>query len=385
MSFDFDTVVPRRGTDSAKWEASDDPAMLPMWVADMDFRTAPVVVEALQRRVAHGVFGYTRVPEAWFEAVQAWSLHRHGLPISRSAMLYTSGVVPAISAILRALTHPGDKVLLQTPVYNCFFSSVRNLGCQVVESPLRQVGDRFEMDFEDLEARLADRDLRVLILCNPHNPVGRAWTREELTRLDELAARHGVTVVSDEIHRDLVVPGHTHQAFAALGPETAARSITCSSPSKAFNLAGLQIASIVVEDPDLRARVDKALNVHEVCDVNPFGVVATIAAYTRGGPWLDALNGYLGDNRRLVEEFFAARLHGLHVTPGEATYLAWIDARTLGVSSAQLVARLAGEGRVLLSAGTAYGAAGEGYLRLNMACPRAILVDGLERIASVLG
>ncbi|MFD2175051.1 MalY/PatB family protein [Rhodobacter lacus] len=383
MHFDFDEEVERRGSGASKWD--DGPAdVLPMWVADMDFRTAPPVVDALQARVAHGVFGYAHLPEAYFEAVSGWQARRHRHYFTQEDMLVTSGVVPAITATLRALTRPGDRVILQPPVYNCFFSSIRNMGCGIEENALLLRAGRYEMDFDDLERRAAHPDCRALLLCNPHNPVGRVWSVEDLRRLHEICARHGVTVVSDEIHADLTLPGQRHQCYAALGPEVAARSVTCLAASKTFNLAGLQIATIVAPDPTLRARINKALNVHEVCDVNPFGISASIAAYTEGAAWHGALLRYLDENRRFAADYLAEALPKLAFTPPEATYLAWLDARAWGESAEALAARVLARGRLRLTAGTAYGAAGEGFLRLNMACPRARLEDGLTRLVTAL-
>ncbi len=384
MAYDFDTVTSRRGSGSTKWDASADPASLPMWVADMDFPTAPAIIEALEARVRHGIFGYTRVPDTYYTTLIDWFARRYAFPLQREWILTTSGVVPAISAILRALTQPGDGVIIQTPVYNCFFSSIRNLQCRALENPLREDKGRFAIDFDDLERQAADPSARILLLCNPHNPVGRSWTAAELTRLGEICFRHNLIVVSDEIHCDLVAPGRRHQSFATLGPEFLHRSITCHSPSKAFNLAGLQIANIVAADPDLRARIDRALNIHEVCDVNPFGVTASIAAYTAGADWLDALRAYLADNYQTVADFLTEHLPTLRITPQEATYLAWIDCRALNLSSVALTELLAKAGHLIVSPGTLYGDAGEGFIRLNLACPRSVLREGLQRLRTAL-
>ena len=242
----------------------------------MDFRTAPAITEALKQRVEHGIFGYTRVPDEYYEAVTAWFKRRHGWDIRREWMIYTSGVVPAISAIIKALTGPGDKVLVQTPVYNCFFSSIRNNGCEVASSPLVYEDRTYRMDLEDLERKASDENTKVMLLCNPHNPAGRVWTREELTAVGEICIRHGVTVVSDEIHCELVYSGHRHIPFASISDDFLRHSVTCVSPSKAFNIAGLQIANIIAPDETMRRRIDKAININEVCDVNPFGVLSLI-------------------------------------------------------------------------------------------------------------
>jgi len=309
---------------------------------------------------------------------------RHGFEIDRDWILYTSGVVPALSAILRAVTAPGDKVLVQTPVYNCFYSSIRNMGCEFIENPLAQIDGQFEMDFADLEQKAALPGVKALLLCNPHNPVGRAWTATELCRLGEICQRHSLVVISDEIHCDLVFPDHKYQPYAALGAEFQARSITCLSPSKTFNIAGLQIANIVIADAVLRSQIDKALNIHEVCDVNPFGVTATIAAYTQGAEWLDALRHYLYQNYELVENFISKELPALKLTKQDATYLAWIDCSALNIKSALIAQHLSEKVHLLVNEGTLYGETGEGFIRLNMACPRQVLTEGLIRLKSGL-
>lgn len=379
MKYDFDQVIPRRGTDSYKWDSAGSPDVLPMWVADMDFRTAPAIVDALRRRVEHGIFGYTRVPDSYYEAVTGWFARRHGWTIDRRWMLYTSGVVPAISAVIKALTRPGDKVLVQTPVYNCFFSSIRNNGCGMVASPLVPVGNTYVMDYDDLEQKLSDPQVKVMLLCNPHNPVGHVWKREELARLGDMCIRHGVTVVSDEIHCELVFPGHRYTPFASISEKFLQHSVTCLSPSKAFNIAGLQIANIVCIDAALRAKIDRAINDNEVCDVNPFGVIATQAAYNEGEEWLDQLIGYLHANYLYMQDFCSENLPQFPLTALEGTYLVWMDCRTLGLPSEELERRLVAEAGLWLNAGTMYGAEGEGFMRWNIACPRTTLAEGLKR------
>lgn len=384
MSFNFDNITPRRNSGSYKWDSTDDPESLPMWVADMDFKTAPAIIEALEQRVRHGIFGYTKVPDEYFSATQTWFSIRHRFEIQREWILYTSGIVPALSAILRAVTVPGDTVLIQTPVYNCFYSSIRNMGCEFLENPLIQIDGRFEMDFTDLEQKAALPGVKVLLLCNPHNPVGRAWTANELRRLGEICQRYHVLVISDEIHCDLVFPHHQHQPYATLGADFLAQSITCLSPSKTFNIAGLQIANIVVADPALRRQVDKALNIHEVCDVNPFGVTATIAAYTKGTEWLEALRDYLYENYQLVSNFLNKELPELKLTKQDATYLAWIDCRALNIKSTMIAEHLSENVHLLINEGILYGEAGEGFIRLNIACPRQTLTKGLIRLKTGL-
>ena len=279
MKYDFDTIVPRRGTNSYKWDTPEEENVLPMWVADMDFRTAPAIIDALQKRVEHGIFGYTKVPETYYDAVVRWFEDRHRWRIDPRWIIYTSGVVPALSAIIKALTVPGDKVIVQTPAYNCFYSSIRNDGCELSANNLVYRNGRYSIDFDDFEAKAADPKAKLLLLCNPHNPVGRVWTPEELRRIGDICLRNGVFVVADEIHGELTYEGHDYTPFASLSERFQQKSVTCVSPSKAFNIAGLQIANIVAADEEVRRRIDRAININEVCDVNPFGVIATTAAY----------------------------------------------------------------------------------------------------------
>lgn len=378
MKYDFDKTIDRRATNSYKWDSAPE-GVLPMWVADMDFRTAPAIIDALQKRVAHGIFGYTRVPDAYYGAVTSWFSRRHGWDIDREWIIYTSGVVPAVSAVIKALTVPGDKVIVQTPVYNCFFSSIRNNGCEIVSNPLRRTADTYEMDFAALERCAADPRAKVMLLCNPHNPAGRVWTPDELTRLGNICLRNGVTVVADEIHCELVYQGFKYTPFASLSDAFLHRSVTCVSPSKAFNIAGLQIANIVAFDNDLRSRIDKAININEVCDVNPFGVAATIAAYNEGEEWLNQLVDYLHGNYEAMAEFCRRELPEFPITRLEGTYLVWMDCSSLGMPSDALEHALLDDARLWLNAGTMYGAEGEGYMRWNIACPRSVMLDGLNR------
>ncbi len=378
MKYDFDKTIDRRATNSYKWDSAPE-GVLPMWVADMDFRTAPAIIDALQKRVAHGIFGYTRVPDAYYDAVTSWFSRRHGWDIDREWIIYTSGVVPAVSAVIKALTVPGDKVIVQTPVYNCFFSSIRNNGCEIVSNPLRRTADTYKMDFDALERCAADPRAKVMLLCNPHNPAGRVWTPDELTRLGNICLRNGVTVVADEIHCELVYQGFKYTPFASLSDAFLHRSVTCVSPSKAFNIAGLQIANIVAFDNDLRSRIDKAININEVCDVNPFGVAATIAAYNEGEEWLNQLVDYLHGNYEAMAEFCRRELPEFPITRLEGTYLVWMDCSSLGMPSDALEHALLDDARLWLNAGTMYGAEGEGYMRWNIACPRSVMLDGLNR------
>lgn len=385
MTYNFDKDTHRRGTNSYKWDTAKDSDVLPMWVADMDFEAAPCITEALRRRVDHGIFGYTLVPETYYEAVISWFGRRHGWTVRREWILYTSGVVPAISCAIKALSMPGERVLVQTPVYNCFFSSIRNQGCEVVENPLVRRGDSYSIDFDDFERKCSDEKTTLFLLCNPHNPACRVWTKEELTRMNDICLRHHVRVISDEIHCELTMPGHTYTPFAAASQACLNNSVTLNSPSKSFNTAGLQIANIICNDAETRRRIDRAININEVCDVNPFGPIALEAAYSEGEEWLTQLNDYIWGNYTALKRFFAERMPQLEVIRLEGTYLVWVDITALGITSDEATDKLLKEGRVLVNSGTMYGRqAGEGYLRINIACPRARMMQGLERIARVL-
>lgn len=384
-TFDFDTVINRRGTNSYKWDIVKEEDVIPLWVADMDFKAAPAILEALKKRVEHGVFGYTLVPDSYYEAIINWFARRHNWQIDRSWIIYTTGVVPAVSCAIKALTLPGEKVLIQTPDYNCFFSSIKNNGCEVAENELVRRGDSYEVDFEDFERQCADEKTTVFLLCNPHNPAGRVWTKEELERMNDICLAHGVRVISDEIHCELVMPGHRFTPFAAISDACRDNSVVLNSPTKAFNIAGLQIANIICADPAMRRRIDRAVNINEVCDVNPFGVVALQAAYNESEEWINSLNHYIWGNYLALKEFIAKELPRLEVTRLEGTYLAWVDIKATGLTSDEAYEKLMKEGRVYVNSGTMYGRrAGEGYLRINLACPRATLLEGLKRMGGVL-
>jgi cystathionine beta-lyase len=380
--FDFDTAPSRRGTGSYKWDTRSD--TLPLWVADMDFKTAPCVIEALRRRVEHGVFGYTLVGEEYYDSLVSWFGRRHGYVIDPAKVIYTSGVVPAISAIIKALVPPGEGVIVQTPVYNCFFSSIRNNGCLRLDNPLvrEECGGgefTYRMDFDSLEELCARPEARMLLLCNPANPAGRLWTRHELERMAEICRRHGVTVVSDEIHCELTPPGTEYVPYGTVDPS----AVICLSPSKAFNTAGLQIANIVCPDAGTRALIDRAININEVCDVNPFGVEALKAAYSpEGEEWLGALRAYLHDNWQMLRETLAQRLPMCPVARLEATYLGWVDISALGLTGDEAEHLLLDRTGVWVNSGAMYG--DNSYIRINMACPRDLLAEGLRRICDTL-
>lgn len=384
MIYNFNTPINRRDTNSYKWDSLDMENVIPLWVADMDFKTAPCIIEALRKRVEHGVFGYTRVPDSYYQATIDWFSRRHNWNFNASDIIYTSGVVPAISAIIKALTKPGDKVIIQTPVYNCFFSSIRNNDCIASENNLIYKDNTYYIDFEDLERRASDPKAKLLLLCNPHNPSGRVWTYNELMQIYDISKRHNVTVVSDEIHCELVYPPFVYIPFCSLSDEIAERSVSCVSPSKSFNIAGLQIANIVCSNEEMRKKIDKAININEVCDVNPFGVLATIAAYNEGEPWLTELIDYLQRNYEFLVTFFNNELPHIPVVKLEGTYLVWIDCRSVGISSGELEEKLIREAGVWLNPGSMYGEAGEGFMRINIACPRSRLEEGLKRLKKAL-
>lgn len=388
MEYDFSRPTERRGTDSYKWDSAPEADIIPLWVADMDFETFPGITEALQRRVAHGIFGYTRVPEAYYEAVCNWFGKHHGWHINREDIIYTSGVVPAVSAVIKALTLPGDQVIVQGPVYNCFFSSIRNNGCEMVSNSLIYNKEklRYEIDFDDLERKLAHERARLMLICNPHNPGGRVWTRDELIRVAELCHKYGVRVVSDEIHCELTLYDNEYVPFGSLPDELSHGSITCCSPSKAFNTAGLQIANIVCRDAEVRNRIDRAININEVCDVNPFGVIALQAAYSdEGYEWLTQLRAYISSNYDLLRERFARELPKCKVMRMEGTYLAWIDCSELHISSDEIEEMLMHENKVWVNAGSMYGTEGAAFIRINMACTSELLNEGITRIVNGLG
>ena len=383
MTYNFDEQIDRRGTGCVKWDEAPSADVIPLWVADMDFRAAPAIMEAVRQRMEHGVFGYTVVEDDYYEAIINWFQRRHGWTIHREEILYTTGVVPAMSVAIKALTMPGEKVLILSPDYNCFFSSIRNNGCEVLESNLVFEGGYWQVDWQDFEQKCADEKTTVFLLCSPHNPTGRVWTKEELEKMNDICLKYSVKVVSDEIHCELTMPGQRFLPFAAVSEQCRQNSVTLNSPTKAFNIAGLQIANIICAQPEWRRRIDRAINLNEVCDVNPFGPVALKAAYNESEDWLDALNQYLWDNYQTLCQFAETRLPQWKVCPLEGTYLPWVDVTATGLTSQEYADQLMEKTRVWVNPGTMYGPqSGEGYIRLNIACPRSRLMEALERIAN---
>ena len=351
-----------------------------MWVADMDFRTAPAIIEALEKRVKHGIFGYVKAPETYYASIIGWFQRRHGLTIEKEWILHTTGVVPALSVIVKSLTAQGDKILIQTPVYNCFFSVVRNNGREIVTNSLIYENGTYHMDFGDLEKKAADPQVKLLLLCNPHNPAGRVWTRQELLRLGEICLRNNVRIIADEIHCELVAPGHKYLPFASLSGEFLQHSVTCTSPSKAFNLAGLQVANIFAADEETRNKINQTLKADELAALNSFAAESLIAAYDNGEEWLDELNRYIHDNYLYLKDFLHRHLPRLTALPLEGTYLAWIDCSATGQTSGEIARRLLEKEKLWINPGSMYGTEGDNFIRLNIACPRTLLTEGLEKI-----
>jgi len=383
LKYDFDKIIDRTGTESLKWifprKVLKVEDAIPMWVADMDFEAPPAVVEALSRRAAHGVFGYPLVPPSFFAAVIGWLERRHGWEVQKSWMAMTPGIVPALNYCVRAFTKPGAGVIIQTPVYFPFYHAIENNGRRVIRNPLRFDGRRYTMDLDDLEKKI-DQGGRMLILCSPHNPVGRVWTRDELEALGRLVVARDLVVLSDEIHHDLVYRGHRHQVFAALSPELASRTVTCIAPSKTFNIPGLSTAAVIASNPDfLKAFEDEKERAgFELGQV--FGIVGFEAAYAHGGDWLDELLPYLEANVDFLEKFLEERIPKVRLIRPEGTYLALLDCRGLGLDPAALTDFFLKKAGVYLNDGAMFGEEAAGFVRINFACPQALLVEALERI-----
>lgn len=378
MKYDFDRMTDRRGVGSLKWDVPE--RELPMWVADMDFETAPEIIEALKKRVEHGIFGYSVVTEDWYEAYRSWWSRRHHLEMEKEWLIFCTGIVPAISSAVRKLTTVGENVLVQTPVYNIFFNSIRNNGRNILESPLVYRDGEYSVDFGDLEEKLANPQTTLMLLCNPHNPVGKIWDKETLFRIGELCAKHHVLVLSDEIHCDLTDPGYEYVPFASVSQACRDNSITCLAPTKTFNIAGLQTAAVMVPNPVIRHKLDRGLNTDEVAEPNAFAVGAAVAAFQKGEEWLEELREYLSENKRRVREFAEKNLSGIKVVPSRATYLLWLDCSGITEDAGELTAFIRRDSGLYLTEGEEYGACGKAFIRLNPACPRERLLDGMRRL-----
>ena len=381
MKYDFDEIIERRGTGCVKWDESEE-GVIPLWVADMDFAVAPAIQETVRQRAQHPIYAYTLVGNEYYDAIISWFQRRHGWTIAREHILYTTGVVPAISCTLQALAMAGEKVVILSPDYNCFFSSIRNSGCEVSECVLQfsRSNNRFEIDWDDFEERCADEKATIFLLCNPHNPTGRVWHRDELQLMSDICRRHHVTIVSDEIHCELIMPGNTFVPMATVDDD----AIILNSSSKSFNTAGLQIANIICTDSEKRRRIERAININEVCDVNPFAPLALIAAYNDSEAWVDELNQYLWGNYTALCDFVTQHIPSWTVMPLEGTYLVWVkikDCNDIATYSKDILEKA----KVWVNPGTMYGPqSGEGYLRINIACPRSLLLEALSHIARVM-
>ena len=378
MTYDFDTVNDRRSEFSMKWDVND--GELPMWVADMDFKTAPEITEAIVKRAEHGIFGYTDVPARWKNAVISWYKKRHSLTIEYDSLMFSTGVVAAISSIVRKLTTPNENVVLLTPVYNIFFNSIINNGCRALECPLIYDGEKYEINWTDFEEKLSDKQTTLFILCNPHNPTGVIWDRETLAKIGALCKKYHVTVISDEIHCDITDPGYDYVPFASVNDVCKYNSITCIAPTKTFNLAGLQTSAVYVPDEYLFHKVWRALNTDEVAEPNVFAMTASIAAYEHGEKWLDELREYLYLNKKAVRGFIEKEIPEINIVNSHATYLLWLDCSKICENTDALADDIRAKTGLYLSKGSAFGKGGEAFLRMNTACPKRTIDDGLGRL-----
>lgn len=392
MSFDFDRVIDRTGTDCVKWDhhemSGEVEGVIPMSIADMDFASPPFVLDAMEKRVRHGVFGYTVVPDGYYDALTRWFYKRFGWSVHRRWIRFTPGVIPALNFAVQAFTSPGDQVIIQPPVYHPFRYSITNNNRTVLNNPLlREASGAYRMDIDGLERAVIEAGGRakLLILSNPHNPVGRVWSAPELKALVEVCASHSITIISDEIHADLVMPGGRHTPVASLSREAERITVTCTSPSKTFNLAELHVANIIIPDPALYSRFDNALLQSGLNRPNVIGMAACEAAYNGGAEWVDALVAYLHANYLFMKAFFKEKMPKVKVSPLEGTYLAWLDLNAFEPGGEALEERLVRKARVDMTPGRIFGAGGEGFFRMNLACTRATLTEALGRIKGALG
>lgn len=380
--YDFDKITDRRKFDTLKWDLPED--SLPMWVADMDFECAPRIREAVESRAAHGIFGYSDVPSEYFASASDFFYRLTGYRHEPSDMIFSTGVVAIISSCVRKLTTPAEKVLIQAPVYNVFYNSILNSGRTVISSDLVYEGGEYHIDFSDLEEKLSDPQTTLMILCNPHNPIGKIWTKDELSKIGELAERHGVRVISDEIHFPITDPGRVCVPFASASEICKRISVTCISASKAFNLAGMGAAIAIVSDPFLYHKVWRGINTDEVGEPNAFSVPASVAAYTYCDDWLSEMCSYVYENKRYCYEFIEKNIPELKVVRGEATYLLWVDASAFCEDSFELQERIFEKTGLYLSSGKAYGECGRTFLRINLATQRERVIDGMMRLKKAL-
>ena len=387
-NLNFDEIAERRGTDCLKYDFAKrrgKPAdVLPLWVADMDFKTSSYVEDALIERAKHGIFGYSDTQEVYFNAVAGWMERHHHWKIKEDWLIKTPGVVFALAMAVKAFTKAGDSILIQQPVYYPFSEAIRDNGRELVNSPLKLVNGHYEMDFDDLERKIVEHKVTLFLLCSPHNPVGRVWTEEELRRVGDLCVKHNVLVVSDEIHSDFTWPGHEHHVFGNLDPKYAEISITCTAPSKTFNLAGLQTSNIFIPNRTLRKTFKKAIDQAGYSQLNTLGLVACQAAYEEGEPWLTELKKYLLENLDFSRDYIERNLPGVHLIEPEGTYLIWLDFRDLGLPEEKLEHLITKEAKLWLDSGAIFGSDGEGFERINIACPRTTLKEAFDRLAKSL-
>lgn len=385
---DFNEVVNRKSTGSVKWDTMEEHGMphdiLPLWVADMDFKAPVGVIEALLERVEHGIFGYTVSTDSYYDAVINWMNRRHDWKIEKEWIIIAPGIVPAIHFAVQTYTKEGDGVLIQRPVYNPFTDAVLNNNRKLINSPLVLKGGSYEIDFEDFEKKIKDNKVKLFILCSPHNPVGRVWTREELTTMGDICLKHNVLVVADEIHHDLIYKGKRHIPFASLGSKYSNNCITCTAPSKTFNLAGLQVSNIIIENKEILKRLNSYLESIALTMNNVFGIIGSEAAYNTGENWLEELMIYVEGNKKLVQTFMAEKFPMIKVIDSEATYLLWVDFRDLGMNKEELEKFLVEEAKLWLNGGTIYGDEGYGFERINLACPRSTIEKGLKQLENAL-
>ena len=378
MKYSFNQITNRKNTFSLKWDVKEHE--LPMWVADMDFKTSPAIIKALKKKVNEGIFGYSIIPDEWYNAYIFWWKKRHHFTIKKEWLIFSTGVVASISSMVRKLTTPNENVVLLTPVYNIFFNSIINNGCRVLESNLIYKDGEYSIDFEDLENKLKDPQTSLMILCNPHNPIGKIWSKEELNRISELCDQYHVSVISDEIHCDIVDPDSEYIPYASVSKKALENSITCLSPSKAFNIAGLHSSAVVIPNEILRHKVWRALNTDEIAEPNAFAMNATIAAYKKSEKWLNELNQYIYNNKQYAKAFLEKELPMLRLVPSKATYLLWIDCFHICEDTSPLLEYIRKETGLYLCEGKEYGLCGKSFIRMNIACPLTTLKDGLSRL-----
>ncbi|WP_394775506.1 MalY/PatB family protein [Flavobacterium sp.] len=380
MKYNFDEIISRNETGSIKWDEVPFGEVLPMWIADMDFKSAPAILKTLQKKVDHGIFGYTAIPETFYEAIISWWKKRYNFNLEKEWLIPVSGVIPALSAAIQSLSKTGDHVMIQSPVYNHFYSSIENNGRVAIENNLLYNNGEYTIDFEDLAQKTADPKVKILIICNPHNPVGRVWKKEELQAVGAICLENNVIIISDEIHADLIFKGHNHIPFASLGEKYSLNSVTLSSPTKSFNLAGLQVGYFFTQNEQFRKAIQSSFKLMGIELLNLFGITALIAAYEESEEWLDALIEYLHENYLFLKEFINLNLPQIKVTRLEATYLVWLDCKAFGKTADELSHELLEEQKLWINSGTMYGSSGEGFLRINIATPKAQLQTGLERL-----